>query len=289
MRTGQGKADAQALEQKLRRDIFHQVDLGQQPEVSLAAAIALWLRSIENTKSHYKTGRHALALEPYLDGKRLEDAPEVADDVRRAAWAPATINARLNVLKATAKHAYRKDWIRENLSARIPLVKVHNARERYLSAAEVKKLLRKFPPGDLRDFMTLAAYTGMRAGELLSLTPDNVRGKTIRVRAEDAKAGKPRSIPVAKPAQAALGSIPFRFGHWYYHRRLTEAVEALEWPHVRLHDLRHTTASLLVNAGVDLYVVGQILGHRAVQTTQRYAHLSERTLRTAMDKIGRAA
>jgi site-specific recombinase XerD len=60
---------------------------------------------------------------------------------------------------------------------------------------------------------------------------------------------------------------------------------AVGLPHVRFHDLRHTTASWLVNAGVDLYTVGAILGHTAPATTARYAHLAHGTLDKAMRKL----
>ena len=56
-------------------------------------------------------------------------------------------------------------------------------------------------------------------------------------------------------------------------------------PHVRFHDLRHSTASMLINAGVDLYTVGAILGHAGPQTTARYAHLSQQTLKKAMGRL----
>jgi site-specific recombinase XerD len=54
---------------------------------------------------------------------------------------------------------------------------------------------------------------------------------------------------------------------------------------VRLHDIRHSSASFLINAGVSLYVVQQILGHTQVATTQRYAHLSQQTLLDAANQI----
>jgi len=56
-------------------------------------------------------------------------------------------------------------------------------------------------------------------------------------------------------------------------------------PHVRFHDLRHTTASWLINSGVDLYTVGKILGHSGQQTTARYSHLSTATLEQAMRRL----
>ena len=63
-------------------------------------------------------------------------------------------------------------------------------------------------------------------------------------------------------------------------RRLTAGMT-----HVRFHDLRHTTASWLINSGVDLYTVGKILGHSGPQTTARYAHLSTATLEQAVRKL----
>ena len=56
--------------------------------------------------------------------------------------------------------------------------------------------------------------------------------------------------------------------------------------HVRLHDLRHSFASLLINSGHSLYVVQQALGHHSPKVTQRYAHLSDDVLRRANDSVG---
>ena len=58
---------------------------------------------------------------------------------------------------------------------------------------------------------------------------------------------------------------------------------------VRMHDLRHSFASNLVNAGQSIYVVGRLLGHSQVKTTQRYAHLSDVTLHAAVEAAANAA
>jgi site-specific recombinase XerD len=52
-----------------------------------------------------------------------------------------------------------------------------------------------------------------------------------------------------------------------------------------LHDIRHSTASALINAGVDLYTVGQVLGHKSLASTARYAHLDMRSKIDAINKI----
>jgi integrase len=66
------------------------------------------------------------------------------------------------------------------------------------------------------------------------------------------------------------------------------AREAAGMPTVRFHDLRHSCASLLVNMGVPLEVIRDILGHTTVKTTERYAHLETSAQRTALDKLGAA-
>jgi site-specific recombinase XerD len=59
-------------------------------------------------------------------------------------------------------------------------------------------------------------------------------------------------------------------------------------PDVRLHDLRHSLASLLVSGGASLPMIGAMLGHSQVQTTQRYAHLYDEPLRAAANHVGNA-
>ena len=58
-------------------------------------------------------------------------------------------------------------------------------------------------------------------------------------------------------------------------------------PNVRIHDLRHSFASILVSAGASLPLIGQMLGHTQVQTTQRYAHLFDDPMRDAAETVGK--
>lgn len=58
---------------------------------------------------------------------------------------------------------------------------------------------------------------------------------------------------------------------------------------VHFHDLRHSSASEMINAGVSLFTVGRVLGHRSAQSTARYSHLTHDTLADAVGKIGRRA
>ena len=58
--------------------------------------------------------------------------------------------------------------------------------------------------------------------------------------------------------------------------------------HARLHDMRHSAASAMINAGVDLYTVGGVLGHKSAASTKRYSHLAMQTLASAIAKIGKS-
>jgi integrase len=60
----------------------------------------------------------------------------------------------------------------------------------------------------------------------------------------------------------------------------------IDEPTVRIHDLRHSFASILVSAGASLPLIGQLLGHTQVQTTHRYAHLFDRPMREAAEAVG---
>ena len=61
----------------------------------------------------------------------------------------------------------------------------------------------------------------------------------------------------------------------------------ISYGHARLHDLRHSTASEMINAGVDLYTVGGVLGHKSAISTKRYSHLATKTLQNAVGLVGK--
>jgi integrase len=134
----------------------------------------------------------------------------------------------------------------------------------------------------LRTAILIAAYTGLRASELLIAVPSANR-KSVAVPVS--KTGKPRTVPVAEPIRRLVGRLPLATTYSELNWAWRQARAKAGLPHVRFHDLRHTAASWLVNAGVDLYAVGTILGHTAPATTARYSHLAHGTLAKAMRKL----
>ena len=117
---GRTKQDAQQLESKLRGQIFDAVDLGKLPDPLLSKVIDEWLnKMVHGRKSERATRSHAVCIYSDCQGKVLSEIPSVGDGVRGGDLAAGTINRRLCVLKAVAKYAYQKGYIRENLSAKI--------------------------------------------------------------------------------------------------------------------------------------------------------------------------
>jgi integrase len=286
------KAQAQEYETKLRRGIFDIDQLGKKPELTLPEAIGRWLQD-NDRKNKRKAESEARQWQEHVAGKMLRQAPEVAqgaistwiaqNTTRREHTAPATINRRLAMLKAVCRHAYKQGWIGENLSGRITMLKERNKREVYLTKTQVKTLAAASTLPEARTAIMLAAYTGLRASELLALSKASVHGDSLRV--APGKTGKPRVVPVAKAILPLLSRLPLELTYWQWHKDFLRARKAIGMPHLRIHDLRHTCASWLINAGVDLYTVGKILGHSGPQTTARYAHLADATLKKAMARL----
>jgi integrase len=115
------------------------------------------------------------------------------------------------------------------------------------------------------------------------------------------KSGKARHVPLSDGVISLLSAMPRDKGcdwtfanpdtgkpyvsiFWAWDSARTKA----DLADVRIHDLRHSTASFLVNAGRTLYEVQHILGHTQVKTTQRYAHLSHDTLLAATNSVNTA-
>ena len=147
----------------------------------------------------------------------------------------------------------------------------------------------------LPDVITLALNTGMRKGELLGLEwvrVDFVNG-LIYLEGADTKSGKRRAIPINGPARLALqtrqavaGGGPLVFsGIQDVKRSFGHACRLAGIVNFRFHDLRHTFASWLVQAGVPLTEVRDLLGHASIEMTERYAHLAPDRLRGAVARL----
>lgn len=180
--------------------------------------------------------------------------------------------------------------------ARKPL---NNARERFLSAEEAARLrvaVAASQNPQLQHIVGLLLLTGARLRELLDAKWENVSVERRTWLIPTSKTGKPRHVPLSKAALAIIAVLPrFETCPWLVPNPDTlkpyvsikhgwqRAIKVAKLPGLRIHDLRHSAASFMVNSGVDLFAVGKVLGHASYQSTQRYAHLANDTLLAAVE------
>ena len=174
-------------------------------------------------------------------------------------------------------------------------------KERFLAPEEMARLNAVLTRDEFHCPREVAAIrllllTGCRVGEIVSLEWDWIKGKRILL--PDSKSG-PRTVWLSSSARAVIDAIP-RYGedcpllfpsrppdkptsmvphHWSRIRR-EAGLDGL-----RLHDLRHNWASVAAMNGVDLVTIAKLLGHALVETTERYAHLSDRSVGDAADRV----
>lgn len=275
--------DAKQKESELLRSF----DNAQSGKVLIADAIQHWLKTeVVHQKARKGTEGNAYCLAEFVRGKALTEIVAVAEGYKRlfrGVVSNSTVNRRLAVLRRVANLSYKRwGWLDLPLGSKIELLPENPARERFLSRSELAKLLRGIPNRSMRRAALVAAFTGLRRGELARLRPVNVQGDLIYLKTT--KSGRPRTVPVVHHVQFALRRLPFGV----HADTLTHAVQR-SMPGFRFHDLRHTAASLLIASGVDLYRVGAILGHSDIRTTKRYAHLAIGDLRNAVAAMGKFA
>ena len=247
---------------------------------------------------------YAKNLTAFFGGRTLaEITPKLIVEYKNRRYAaglkPASINRELATLKKAFNLAVKEwEWCRENPVSRVSMEQEHNTRDRWLSVEEEKHLLQTCAPW-LHDLVTVALHTGMRMGEILELTWRAVDFTRRTVTVVRSKNGERRTIPVNQTVLAMLKEkttlrslrtelvfcskvfTPMESGHLRRSFRLALGKAQIDGFH--FHDLRHTFATRLVQAGVDLYKVQRLLGHKSPIMTQRYAHHYPESLRGGVE------
>jgi len=206
---------------------------------------------------------------------------------------PGTIAKEMSVLKHCLQLAVEWGELNQNPAAGARLPKLPPGKTRYLTPGELKAALEAAPDW-LRAPMAFAVCTGVRRGEMLSLRWMDVDMPNRRLYLRETKNGALRILPIPESALTVLHSLPGGApgdpvfagvdpDHLsVYTKRVFKRLGILD---ASFHTLRHTAASWMVQQGVDLYAVGQILGHKTSRMTQRYAHLSPNYMAGAMGKL----
>ena len=191
------------------------------------------------------------------------------------------------------------DMLEKNPAAKIQLFREDNRIQHFLDDSQLRRLMYVLETDPNRPVCLIAQFllaTGCRLNEALTAEWSLIdrKNRVWRVAASNSKSKKSRVVPLTDAALRVLDKIGTegRYGHVfvneetglrYTHIRHTwirlRKKAGLPW--LRMHDLRHTFASMLVNAGQSLYTVQECLGHSDAKVTQRYAHLSSQTLQDA--------
>lgn len=201
---------------------------------------------------------------------------------------PATVNHEVKFLRRVFTVAVNNEWCRKNPVKSITLLRENNARIRFLADDEETALRKELGAADwsLVDF---AINTGLRRGEQFKLTWAMVDMDRRQLTIPRSKNGERRHVSLNDTAMRILRQAPSRLvsefvftgennkardSHNFYRRVFMPALEDAGIKDFCWHDLRHTFASRLVMAGVDLRTVQALMGHKTLDMTTRYAHLS---------------
>lgn len=243
--------------------------------------------SIRHLKAHFGN--------QFLDQLTPEDI-EAYKANRKEKVSSATVNREIACLKHIFTKAIEWGKISRNPALKVKLFREKNRRVRYLEKEEIPRLCEACRDW-LRPIVLVALNTGMRKSEILRLKWADVDFRRRIIYVLDAKTGE-REIPLNDLLFKVLLRVrknpksPYIFCHkngkpYKDIRRSFElALERAEIDDFRFHDLRHTFASHLVMGGVDLKTVQELLGHKTIQMTLRYSHLSHDHKRAAVNVLG---
>jgi integrase len=308
---------ARAAAEKLRARSILGEDIGEERRVARTIPTVAemyrdtYLPHLEKTRRNMGSDlsfwkNHLL---PRFGDKHLEEITRqsVIDaqmELRAAGYAPGTANKFIVQLRYmfNVGKKFSVPGTENNPAADIKQFSVEG-RERFLSAEETERLrvaVERSENTQLKYIVGLLLMLGCRKRELLDARWDqfDIERRTWRIPL--AKSGKARHVPLSLATIAFLEKLPRWEGCPYVvpnphtlkpFTGINESWKtALGRAKVvcRLHDLRHTYASNVINAGHSLFVVSKALGHANIQQTSRYSHLSDDTLLAAADAAGDA-
>ena len=215
--------------------------------------------------------------------------------------AAASANHHIKLIRRMFNLAISWDMLEKNPASRIHMFEEDNQEERYMNDVQLGNLMEVLKTDSARSVCQITTFllaTGCRLNEALSATwPQVDKDKRVfRVAAKNSKSKRMRPVPLNDTAIEVLNQLDTegQYEHLFINKKTKRAYVniAKVWerlrtkaglPHLRLHDLRHQAASNLINSGSSLYIVQQILGHSDPSVTQRYAHLSMKSLNDASD------
>lgn len=307
------KRAAEQMEVEWKAKIHAQQYLGHKERITLKAAIGEFCASKEGTPNHRTLlafSRGVLRLLPgqkYMDELTSHDLERFKRDRLSQKVSPQTIKHGLNLIRGAWKTARKLGYQANDLE--FPVIKPTKSPLRFLSHDEERRLLANLDPR--RDILGMAPYdertpeqlrnlqdaydlvvmlldTGARYGEIANMEWAQIHLKERAIRLWRPKVQNESIIYMTDRVYAILlrrqadgpGSFVFqnRKGgpRGYVAASIRKAIRRAGLVGCKIHTLRHTHASRLIQNGMSVYEVREVLGHTDIKTTMRYAHLESR-------------
>jgi integrase len=235
-------------------------------------------------------------------------------ELRELGLAPSTCDHYAKLIRRCLNLAVEWDLLEKNPVDGLKLFAADDRREVFLSPAQVLDLVDRLDRHTAVvscSAIKLLLFSGLRVSEALNLRHSDcdLDARLITLSSDRNKSKRRRTVPLNNQAtaivvkMAALSSTDSEYV--FVNQRTGKRLQSVDrvWQgiraestgsgsgndlkHVRLHDLRHTYASMLINSGESLYTVQQILGHSDPKLTQRYAHLSSSVLQDAANSVSK--
>lgn len=209
------------------------------------------------------------------------------------------INRILSALKSMMRQAERWELIRPQVWQNVPKLKVPKGRIEYHSPKEISQILAHCPSDEWKTVVLLGCRAGLRKGEIARLKWKDVDFEHQQIYVAPHKTEKYRYVPLSQDLAKWLktfqngaknefliniGITSQREEKDYLSAAYRKNMKDLPF-NCFLHKLRHTFASHLVQAGVDLYRVSKLLGHSSIKMTEIYAHLAPADLHEAINHL----
>ena len=296
------RAQAQELHDKLKAQSWRVHRLGEKPSHTWDEAGYKFLLETQHKATHHQDKAKLRWLQPYLRGKPLAEIDRELigriGQIKAERSSPANANRTLALIRAILrKAALEWEWI--DKVPKIRLYKEAKRRVRWLKPAEVQRLLAELPLHQC-DLVIFALSTGLRQSNVVKLEWSQVDMSryVAWIHPDQAKARRAIHVPLNSSAMEVLtrqvGKHPTRvFTYrgrpiaWANTRQWREALKRAGIEDFRWHDLRHTWASWLAQAGTPLNVLQELGGWESESMVRRYAHLAPAQLVEHSEKVAR--
>lgn len=284
------KAQADAYDRQESARLYALASGVERPQFLIEDAVAIYLKErVPDLKSGDNIQRELGMMMWAYKGKPMGALADVCRAYVEKAFneqtgeplSAATKRNRIRYLTSACRWGWKRHGMHDRDPAeRVVAPEVRNERRHFVNRAEMLAIAKACKCRRARAAIRIAFYSGMRLSEILEA--ERLDGMFVLA---DTKNGEPRHVPMHPKIRAASKVAPRN--KWNVSKEFKAAAVAVGMGHLRFHDLRHSAASAMINAKVDLYTVGAVLGHKSAASTKRYSHLATESIKLALGEIGK--